>query len=395
MKYRQLYILLLGFLMLLGCINHAAAQPAAAQGKPPKVKASAACLMDVATGQIYFQKEGDKRREPASLTKVMTAILAIENGNLKDVVTVKKRAAAVSMGQDIGLQTGDRLYLEDLLKAALMFSANDSTVAIGEHIAGDHDLFVQMMNDKALSLGMTNTRFANTNGFHHPNHYTTANDLAVLTSYALKNKIFAQMVSTEEAEISWLPKETDKPGANLEVTQNGEIVPLKTRTIHSTNRLLRSDFKGINGVKTGTTPRAGNCLIASATREGRQLVVVILNSDNRWNDATKLLDFGFNEVRPVVLVEKGELVTDLEVVDGVEKKINLVAAERVQIYTTSIELEKIKRKLKLEQAPTAPVSQGTRLGQLKFYLNDKEIASVDLVSSQEVGKISWIRKLLN
>ena len=174
----------------------------AADGKPPKVTASAACLMDVSSGQIYYQKEGDKRREPASLTKIMTGILAIEKGNLKDIVTVKKRAAAVSMGQDIGLNTGDRLYLEDLLKAALMYSANDSTIAIGEHIAGNHDDFVKMMNDKARELGMKNTQFANTNGFHHPNHYTTANDLAILTSYALKNKTFARFVATKEATIT-------------------------------------------------------------------------------------------------------------------------------------------------------------------------------------------------
>ncbi|MDO7786705.1 D-alanyl-D-alanine carboxypeptidase [Desulforamulus aquiferis] len=368
----------------------AVAAPQTSEGQPPKIKASAASLIDVGSGQIYFQKEGDKRREPASLTKIMTAILAIEKGDLKDVVTVRKRAAAVSMGQDIGLKSGDKLYLEDLLKAALMYSANDSTVAIGEHIAGEHDLFVKMMNDKAKSLGMKNTNFANTNGFHHPNHYTTANDLAILTSYALQNETFAKIVSTEEAVITWLPDEESKS-----VTENGEEKPLKQRTIHSTNRLLRSDYQGINGVKTGTTPRAGNCLVASAAREGRQLAVVILNSNNRWNDATRLLDYGFKEVRPVVLAEKDELVTELEVREGLEKRVSLVALERLEVYVPRIEVEKIQRKVVLTPAPEAPVKRGDKLGKMKFYLDDKELGAVDLVANQDVDRLSWFKRLFD
>lgn len=388
-KFKLLVIMLVCLMMYDLLANGASAAPQSSEGMPPKIKASAACLMDVGTGQIYFQKEGDKRREPASLTKVMTAILALENGNLKDVVTVRKRAASVSMGQDIGLQTGDRLYLEELLKAALMYSANDSTVAIGEHIAGDHDVFVKMMNDKARVLGMRDSNFANTNGFHHPNHYTTANDLAVLTSYALKNKTFAKMVSTKEEVINWLPRE----GEDKAVSESEERKALKQKEIHSTNRLLRSDYQGINGVKTGTTPRAGNCLIASATREGRQLVVVILNSNNRWNDATRLMDYGFEEVRPVVLTDKDELITGIEVKEGIEKKVNLVASKRLEVYVPRIEVEKIQRKIVLTPAPQAPVKRGTKLGQMKFFLNDRELGAVDLITNQDIGRLSLIDRL--
>lgn len=359
----------------------------ATRDKPSKIKASAACLMDVSTGQIYFQKEGDKRREPASLTKVMTAILAIENGNLKDVVTVGKRASAVSMGQDIGLRTGDRLYLEDLLKAALMYSANDSTVAIGEHIGGSHEMFVKMMNDKAGVLGMKNTRFANTNGYHHPSHYTTANDLAILTSYALKNRTFAELVKTEETTITWLPKEDST------VTQKDTENNTRERTIRNTNRLLRSDFEGIDGVKTGTTPRAGNCLIASATRAGRQLAVVILNSNNRWNDATGLLEFGFNEVRPVVLAEKDEQLGKLQVLEGVEKEVTLAAANRVEVYLAPYDVGKIEERKNLTEAPRAPIPKGAKLGSVTYILHGKGIASVDLIANQNIERVSWLKRV--
>lgn len=391
MKLQRTFVVLLMIsLCLLGFPVSLWAEPTA-QGQPPKIKASAACLMDVSSGQVYFEKEGDKRREPASLTKVMTAILAIENGDLRDVVTVGKRAAAVSMGQDIGLKTGDRLYLEDLLKAALMFSANDSTVAIGEHIGGNHDMFVKMMNDKARALDMRNSHFANTNGYHHPNHYTTARDLAILSSYALKNEIFAQFVSTKEATISWLPQARE----DVKTTQNESIEPVRQRDLRNTNRLLHSDFAGINGVKTGTTPRAGNCLIASATREGRQLVVVILNSNNRWNDATRLLEWGFNEVKSVVLVEKDEIMGEIPVLEGVEQKVHLVSASKLECYIPIVNMEKVQHKIILSAAPTAPVSQGTKLGRVVYYLEGREIAAVDLVANQNIEPLAWYKRLFD
>ncbi|CCO07276.1 D-alanyl-D-alanine carboxypeptidase family protein [Desulforamulus hydrothermalis] len=379
-------IFMLAICLSLSYLAEGHANPLPEQ-KLPEVKASAACLMDTATGLIYYEKEGDKRREPASLTKVMTAILAIENGNLKDVVTVSKKAAVISMGQDIGLQTGDRLYLEDLLKAALMHSANDSTVAIAEHIGGSHDMFVKMMNDKARALGMLHTHFANTNGFHHPDHYTTAKDLAILASYALKNKTFAELVKTQEATITWLPNRDE-----LKTGGAADRLPVRRLVLHNTNRLLQSDFKGIDGVKTGTTPRAGNCLIASATREGRQLVAVILHSSNRWSDAIKLLTYGFTEVKPVVLAEKDEVMAELPVIGGTDKKVTLVAAQKVEAYLVASDTEKVVRRITLAPAPAAPVKQGSKLGTATYYLNGREIAAVDLVANRRVDRLSWFKR---
>ena len=390
MKFKKYISIILGVLIVNLLLPGKVWSETSEASKLPQIKASNACLMEVATGQIHFAKEGDKRREPASLTKVMTSIVAIEKGNLKDIVTVQQRAARVSMGQDIGLNTGDRLYLADLLKAALLYSANDSTVAIGEHVGGNHDQFINMMNEKAAALGMKNTRFANTNGFHHPNHYTTANDLAKLTCYALKNKTFAEFVRTKEATITWLPKEKD-----AEVGEGEEKSALKQRILRTTNRLLDSDFEGIDGVKTGTTPRAGNCLIASATREGRQLVAVVLNSSNRWDDAAKLLEYGFNEVKRRVLIEKDEVVSEIQVLEGVEKKVTLVTANGVEAYVPNIDLDKLESQIQLNPTPLAPIKQGDKLGKMIFVLKGKEIGTVDLIANQHIERLPWYKRLFD
>ena len=170
---------------------------------------------------------------------------------------------------------------------------------------------------------------------------------------------------------------------------------MKQRVLRNTYRLLTSDFEGINGVKTGTTPRAGNCLIASATREGRQLVVVILHSNNRWNDATRLLEYGFNEVKPVVLVEKDEVLSTMPVLEGVENKITLVTAKKLEVYVPSVDMDKIERKIHLKPTPMAPVKQGTKLGQAIFTVKGKEIASVDLVANQNIERLPWYKSIFN
>ena len=208
---------------------------------------------------------------------------------------------------------------------------------------------------------------------------------------ALKNETFAKFVSTKEATIHWLPK-----GEDVKTSKGSEESSKETskqREVRNTNRLLHSDFEGINGVKTGTTPRAGNCLIASATREGRQLVVVILNSNNRWNDATRLLEWGFHEVQPITLVEKDEILSELPVLEGVEQKVHLVAARKAETYLPTVEMDKVERKIILSSTPTAPVEQGAKLGKAVYLLNGKEIVTVDLVANQSIERISWWKRL--
>lgn len=347
---------------------------APARAERPGVTAAAAVLMDAGNGQIYFSKKGEARREPASLTKIMTAIIALEYGNLQEEVTISRRAASVAVGQDIGLKAGDRITLENLLKAALLYSANDSTVAIAEHVAGSEKEFVGMMNAKAVLLGAHHTRFANTNGYHNPNHYTTATDLALITRYALQIKKFAELVSTREDTIRW--------------------VDGREKEVRNTNRLLRDDsFQGICGVKTGSTPRAGDCLIAAAFRGDRKLIAVVLHSHARYRDAVKLLDYGFNHVVPVALCSRSELVASQQVIGGLEKEVPVVTGRAVEFDLAEDDREAVKKNVSLGEPPHAPVRVGQKLGEVVYTLNGKELARVELVAARDIPKPGLFRRL--
>lgn len=342
-----------------------------ANAKPPEVTADAAVLMDARTGQVFYDKNGFKRREPASLTKIMTAIVALEYGHLDEVVTVSRRAAAVRMGSVLNLRPGEKLTLENLLKAALVMSANDSTVAIAEHVAGSEEAFVKMMNAKALVLGATRTRFANTNGYHHPQHYSCARDLAVITRYALQNPVFNQIVSTRRATIEFCSS-------------------ARKEDIFSTNRLLLNNgFPGIDGVKTGSTPRAGNCLIASATRGGRRFIAVVLCSADRYRDATVLLDYGFTEVQRVALCAPGEEVVKVPVSRSAAGVVSAVAASVLEVDLAREQLSQIRREVKLLSPLKAPVRVGQKVGEAVFYLGGEELGRVDLVAAEGVPKKNW------
>lgn len=370
---------LLGLLVVLTCrvSAGAAAAPPGEPGKSgPAVSAAAALLMDAGTGVVLYEKRAAVRAEPASLTKIMTALIVLEHGNLKDVVTVSKRAAAVSMGQDIGLNPGDQITLENLLKAALLYSANDSTVAMAEHVAGTVEQFVQLMNMRALVLGARNTHFANTNGYHHPDHYTTAYDLALITRYALRNATFARLVSTASDVVQW------EDGRKMEV--------------RNTNRLVRfNSYNGICGVKTGSTPRAGDCLVAAARRGDKTLIAVLLNSKNRYQDAIRLLDYGFANMIPHTLCQAGESIASLPVRNGVYDRVTLVAAETRQLHLVAGQVRQVQREVVLFSPPEAPVQAGQVLGRVVFRMEGRELARVDLQAAADVPAPGLFTRLKN
>lgn len=350
-----------------------AAQPADSTVEPPRVTADAAILVDVRTGHVFFAKNEKHRIDPASLTKVITAIVALEAGRPGDVVTVSERAARFGRGSVIDLRTGEKITLENLLKAALVMSANDCTVAIGEHVAGDYDLFVRWMNLKARQLGARDTRFQNTHGFTHPNHYSTAADLAEITRYALRIPHFAALVRTREITVYW--REPDRK-----------------RTIRNTNRLLRSDFEGIDGVKTGTTSAAGHCLIASATRDGRQLVAVVLHSDGRYQDARRLLNYGF-ALEPIEAATRGDQITRLMIREGVRPDVTVVPAETVKLHIPAEQLPLLEKEVRLRKELEAPVAPGEKLGEMSFRIGGRQLAQVDLTAGSGVARKPWYTRL--
>jgi D-alanyl-D-alanine carboxypeptidase (penicillin-binding protein 5/6) len=246
-------------------------------GGPSYISAASAILVD-GNGEVLFARNPDEPRPPASVTKILTALVVLERGRLNDAVTVSPAAAKVG-GFQLGLRHGQRASLQDLLAAVLIMSANDAAVAVAEHVGGSVGGFADMMNAAARRIGMTHSRFANPHGLHEADHYTTAQDLARLTRVALDQPEFARLVRTREATITiW------KSGRRGFVPQ--------ARVIRSHNRLL-GRVAGADGVKTGYTDAAGRCLVASASRGSERMIAVLLNDPRRWSDATTLLEFGF------------------------------------------------------------------------------------------------------
>lgn len=240
---------------------------------PPSIRAAAAVLMEAKSGKTLYTKNPHQIRPPASLTKIMTAILALEETDLNASVRVSS-AAAGKRGSSMRLVRGERQRVEDLLYGLMLPSGNDAAVAIAEQVAGTEAEFARMMTAKARQLGMINTGFQNASGLPAYGHYSTAYDLALLARYALKNKKFSEIVATKEKMV---------PGS-----QEG-----RTRRLINHNKLLWR-YKYATGMKTGYTSSAGECLIASAARKGVTLIVVLLKDNNRYADAENLFEYGFS-----------------------------------------------------------------------------------------------------
>ncbi len=267
MRRRLIPLILTIFLL---CQAVALAAPVA-----PKVGAEAAVLMDAATGRILYAINPDAYMYPASTTKMMTTLVALEKGKLDSIVTVSRRAASCEESS-LGLKAGDRLYLRDLLQGMMVVSGNDAAEAVAEHIAGSVPAFVDLMNARADKLGLTHTHFANPHGLPDPNnHYSSARDLAVIAAEALKNPEFARIVAVRDY-----------------------TVPLLNRPwlrVSTTNSFLKT-YPGAIGVKTGSTKAAGDCLVAAAKRGNTRLIAVLLNDDDRWEDAPSLMNYGFSVI---------------------------------------------------------------------------------------------------
>jgi D-alanyl-D-alanine carboxypeptidase (penicillin-binding protein 5/6) len=235
-------------------------------------------LKELKSGRTLYQFESAKRLSPASLTKIMSAMVILEHGRLDDQATVSRRAARAHKIH-LRLKEGQVFRVGDLLKAMLIVSANDACVAAIEHVGGSEERFVEHMNAKAAALGLSDTHFSNACGFDAPDHYSTAEDLAKLSEVALSHPIFRELVREERETISPVS------GDRLYVLRN-------------TNRLL-GRIPGVEGVKTGFTSKAGRCLIAKVSQNGSDLLLVILNSNRRWHTAVSLINYGLRFSQPL------------------------------------------------------------------------------------------------
>lgn len=245
---------------------------------PPEVTADAAIVVDTGSGRVLYEKNADQREYPASMTKIMTCLLAIESGRLGSVVEVSPNAADV---ESTRMHPGDQVRMQDLLTQMMLISDNGAATAVGEALGGgDIDYFAERMNRQAASLGMNNTHFVNANGMPDPAHYSTARDMERLAQAAFQNKLFRKIVSTKASNIYYI-----RPAGRVEYCVN-------------TNELLDT-YDGIVGGKTGWTNAARGCLTAAADRNGHELIVVVMHSDDdesRFVEAAALLDYGFSQI---------------------------------------------------------------------------------------------------
>lgn len=336
----------------------------------PALTAKSAIVMDVTTGKVLYAKDAETRRYPASTTKMMTLIVALENGNLNDVVEASENASKTE-GSSLWLEHGEKLTLKELLYGVMLISGNDATVAVAEHIAGSVDAYAKMMTRKAHEIGAVHTSFTNSSGLPDPNHYSTAHDLALIAAYGYKNPLFEEIVSTKTKIIPWAMNDYG-------------------RELFNENRMLWL-YEGGNGVKTGYTNAAGRCLVSAAKRDGIQLVAVVLDSEYMWNDSIALLDYGFEKIKPVKLYNANSVIKNVSVNYGIKSAVDVVAEHDIVVPMVDEDEKNFVTVIDLPEKIEAGFAEGAKLGTLKIIYNNKEIARTDLIAANGVDKKSFFQ----
>lgn len=348
-----------------------------AQAAPPDIKAGAAVLIDAKTGQILYEKNAQNRLAPASTTKILTAIIAIESGRLDEEVKVSARAAGTA-GSSMHLQIGQKILLRELVTGLMMRSGNDAAVAIAEYLAGSVEDFVIMMNSKAQSIGAYNSHFRNPHGLTAAGHYSSAFDLAWLARYAMLNPLFADIVSTRETSIDWFDQRGREHDQNLK----------------NTNKLLWM-LEEADGVKTGTTGEAGPCLVSSATRDNQKLIAVVLHDHSRWYDSMILLKWGFTSFKLFDYAAQGDVVNTIPVEQGLTPEIDAIVADQAALVVDANSYAAVTVEVDLPETIKAPVYQGQKIGEIVFFVNEKAVKTVDIVAAQDVEERTPVRVFLN
>jgi D-alanyl-D-alanine carboxypeptidase/D-alanyl-D-alanine carboxypeptidase (penicillin-binding protein 5/6) len=335
-------------------------EPAATIG----VSAASAIVIEAESGMPLYEKDADTRRPMASTTKIMTALVVIEEIAMDQTVTVPKAAIGVE-GSSIYLVENEKLTVEALLYALMLESANDAATALAVLTAGSVEEFAVLMNRKAEALGLTNTAFENPHGLDGEGHYTTARDLAALTAHALQNETFRTIVSTYKRTI---PLNGDQG----------------TRVLVNHNRLLRS-YEGCIGVKTGFTKRSGRCLVTAAERDGVTLVAVTLKASDDWNDHRRMLDYGFDSLESLTLLGENGMVCIAPTVGGTVDHLRLYAQGPVTVTLPKGERH-VTVVYEMSRFYYAPIAEGQVLGRIVWYDGDREIASQELIAVHRVEK---------
>ncbi len=349
--------------------------------EPPEILAETAIVIDAKTGQVLYDKNMNEQREPASTTKVITALLALENLELNKLVTIDSETPFTE-GSRIYLLEDEKVTVEQLLYALLLESANDAAVALGKVMAGTVPAFAEMMNSEAVRLGAKNTRFVNPNGLHEEGHLSTAYDLAMIAKEAMKNEMFRKLVLTYQYTI---------PATNKQ----------ETRYLYNTNRLIYDErtkvpvcgtqrpakYEGATGIKTGYTSHAGGCLVAGAVQGDTELISVVMKSTDagRFGDSIALMDFAFANYKTVKAMDGGTILGEIPVKRGAERKVEVVAREDAYAtLPTEASDALVDTKIILDNKIRAPIAKGQKVGAVEIYAGGQLIGTVDAVTTSDI-----------
>jgi D-alanyl-D-alanine carboxypeptidase (penicillin-binding protein 5/6) len=354
--------------------------------KPPKLTAKSAILIDAKTGNVLYEKKADTKRKLASCTKILTALLAIENLDPDDIITVTDEAAGTE-GSSVGLVDGEEIRAEEILYAALLESGNDAAAALAVGVDGSVEKFAVRMNERVAEMGLTQSHFVNPHGLDDPEHYTTARDLAVIAQEAMKNENFRKYVATYKHTM---------PRTNLQ----------PKRLLHNSNRLLYDDsrkvtvygdsvtckYDNITGIKTGFTSKAGNCLVSGMSRDGLELISVVLKSNgmDHYADSLSLLEYGMHNFEETTYLEKGDAMFERPVVNSAQENVNLVLdgdliATTNKNHTPDYSVDGEVTGETTGGGLRAPIKAGDKFGTAWVMTADGQtLATVDLVAEKSI-----------
>lgn len=353
-----------------------APQEASANTEGPSVSAQCAAVIHMDTGEVLFVKNGDERRAMASTTKIMTALLTLEEAAIENREVEITREMVLVEGSSMGLREGDRLTLRDLAVGMLTVSGNDAANSAAIAISGSREAFVERMNQRAQELGLENTHFETPSGLDGETHYSTALDMAKLAAAAMQNPDFAAIAGSKTAKVTFLS-------------------PEKTVTYQNHNKLL-SLYEGCTGVKTGYTKKAGRCLVSAAERDGVRLVAVTLNAPDDWNDHAALLDYGFSKMTTLTFDESN--YSWKVPVAGVGEITACGSSEAVTAALPVSQQGAVRRVVELERFLYAPIKKGEQVGTVRYLLGERTIAELPLLAAENASlpqrNPSWWERVL-
>lgn len=331
-----------------------------------KISSPSAIVIDSLSGRVLYEKDGYSERKIASLTKIVTAIVTVENVKLDEVVTIKTSSSSIG-GSTVGMQKGDEITVRALMYGMLMESGNDCAYALAEYVGGDIETFGTMMTEKAKEIGAKNSSFKNPHGLDVEEHYSSAYDMAIITRYALNNKIINEIVGTNTIDIKF-----------------GKTV----KTFSNTNRLLRTYSKA-DGVKTGFTNGANRCLIASATQDDLRVIAVVLGSettDIRFTDAKTLLEYTLDNYKIKDISKNMNWYINIPVYKGKVQYYEKYIVREMKVALTDEEYEKIYIKQTILPVIKAPIYKGYKLGQIEMYVDNEKIYDEEIYLDKNIYK---------